>query len=134
MRDKAQSSGKLKEANTLSGFFNRTVVTGFAISAIASVIVAVIPSFFSQDKSLILLIALVGVITTLLFDLNQKLVNGDDSLTKEVRSGKDAVLEAVKREQDTIANVVVLGQALVGDPSLRKIIEDIVEDCEEVNR
>jgi hypothetical protein len=132
MQDKAQPSGKLKESDTLSSFFDRTVVTGFAISAFASLIVAIVPSFFSQDKSLSLIVGLVGVIVTLLFDLNQKLVSGDTSLTKEIRNGKDAILNAVEKEQDTIADVVELGEALVSDPFLRKIIEDIVEDCEEV--
>src|SRR5260370_40259664 len=85
--------------------FTGITITGFVISAAVTIIIIVTPPFISQDKSIGIVIGLVGFILTLLIDFNEKLK--DVAKTNEIA-------EQLRQEPELA-------------PKLKKILDDCVK-------
>ncbi len=102
------------------------------IGVIVSLLLAIIPLIFNQNISLSLLIGIVGMAATYLFDVGIKVRENEELISSRTESLQTSMSVLVEREGDEIKRAIKLGEYLTKDDALRKTIEEIVDACENV--
>ncbi len=99
---------------------------------IISLLLAVIPLFFNQSVAIALLITLVGLGATFLFDLSVRSQEYEDLLSRRIEDLQSDIAILVAKEGEDIKRAIKLGEYLARDNELRGTIESIVDTCERV--
>jgi hypothetical protein len=104
------------------------------IGVFVSLLLAIVPIFFTPNISLSLLIALVGIAATYLVDVGIKVKENGDLFSSRTGNLQSEIEKLVESEGDDIKRAIKLGEYLARDDELRKTIESIVDTCEKVKR
>ncbi len=99
---------------------------------IISLLLSVIPLFFNQSVAIALLIALVGLGATFLFDLSVSSREHEILLFSKIDDLQSDIATLVENEGEEIKRAIKLGEYLARDNELRGTIESIVDTCERV--